>query len=110
LKHMVADKINYRQGGKIVSMTKQPTKGRGNEGGLRIGEMETNAILSHGIAAFMKESMMERSDKYKVDGVNVPYTFKLFTQEMQTMSIDMIKVKDTEQEMYTIDHDEDIVD
>ena len=103
LKHMVADKINYRQGGKIVSMTKQPTKGRGNEGGLRIGEMETNAILSHGVAAFMKESMMERSDKYKFDGVNVPYTFKLLTQELQTMSIDMIKIKDTEQKMFTID-------
>jgi DNA-directed RNA polymerase II subunit RPB2 len=114
LKHMVADKINYRRDGKIVNITKQPTKGRGNDGGLRIGEMETNVLLSHGISSFMKESMMERSDKHKikldeetgqityvnkkkgiipsdvsnVKNVEMPYAFKLFVQEMQTMSID----------------------
>ena len=63
LKHMVEDKINYRgRGGAIDFLTKQPVKGRANNGGLRIGEMETNAIASHGLAAFMKESMMHRSD------------------------------------------------
>ena len=34
-------------------------------GGGRIGEMERDAILSHGISSFLKESFMERSDKYK---------------------------------------------
>ena len=29
------------------------------------GEMERDAILSHGISSFLKESFMERSDKYK---------------------------------------------
>jgi DNA-directed RNA polymerase II subunit RPB2 len=114
LKHMVADKVNYRRDGKIVNVTKQPTKGRGNDGGLRIGEMETNVLISHGVAAFMKESLMERSDKHRVklsehDGqityvntkngiveknvwdlknLEIPYAFKLFVQEMQSMSID----------------------
>ena len=110
LKHMVADKINYRQGGKIVSMTKQPTKGRGNDGGLRIGEMETNAILSHGVAAFMKESMMERSDKYKLDDLHMPYSFKLLSQELQTMSIDMKLSKESEQDMYRVEYDSDEFD
>ena len=60
---MVEDKINYRgRGGAVDFLTKQPVKGRANNGGLRIGEMETNAIASHGLAAFMKESMMDRSD------------------------------------------------
>lgn len=119
LKHMVADKVNYRLEGKVVSMTKQPTKGRGNEGGLRIGEMETNAILSHGVSAFMKESMMERSDKYRMfveddhgrnTAVNLPYTFKLFDQELQTMSVKMIPIKNDEQIMYAVDNDVDDFD
>jgi len=114
LKHMVADKINYRRDGKIVNVTKQPTKGRGNDGGLRIGEMETNVLISHGLSSFMKETMMERSDKdffnvsdtdgrliyvnkkkriqpddvERIRGISIPYAFKLFVQEMQTMSID----------------------
>ena len=64
LKHMVSDKVNYRTTGPITSTSRQPTKGRANGGGLRIGEMETNAILGHGLGSFIKESMMERSDKY----------------------------------------------
>lgn len=116
LKHMVADKINYRHkhNSKIVGLTRQPTKGRGDDGGLRIGEMEMNVLISHGISSFMKESCMERSDKYfvwldKDSGqirdynpeahiygcnnavkIEVPYAFKLFIQEVQTMSIDPI--------------------
>jgi DNA-directed RNA polymerase II subunit RPB2 len=63
LKHMVNDKINYRDDkGPIENMTKQPTEGRGNGGGLRIGEMETNAIIAHGIASFLNESLMSRAD------------------------------------------------
>jgi DNA-directed RNA polymerase II subunit RPB2 len=113
LKHMVADKINYRLQGKVVGLTQQPTKGRGNNGGLRIGEMESNVIVSHGMSAFLKESMMERSDKTSVyvgdqgqliaynerrrrvvdDGVKnykkvyMPHSFKLLTQELITMNI-----------------------
>ena len=64
LKHMVQDKINYRDSGPLTSMTRQPTQGRANGGGLRIGEMETNAILAHGISAFIKESLSDRSDQY----------------------------------------------
>ena len=61
---MVSEKVNYRTTEATTSYTKQPTKGRANGGGLRIGEMETNAILGHGLGSSLKESMMERSDKY----------------------------------------------
>jgi len=114
LKHMVSDKINYRNKGKIQGMTMQPTKGRSNEGGLKIGEMESSAIVAHGMMSFIKESMMERSDKNKfyVDKqtgemigdinsklnfynghldfapIEIPHAFKLFTQELKTMCID----------------------
>ena len=117
LKHMVNDKMNYRggNGAPVTSTTRQPTQGRANQGGLRIGEMETNALLAHGMGSFAKESMMERSDKYKylvdVDNgvgaipihktpksyidddsktfayVEVPYSFKLLTQELNALSI-----------------------
>ena len=66
LKHMVADKINYRARGKVDQLTRQPTHGRAKGGGLRIGEMETNAILGHGIQSFASESMMERADAHRV--------------------------------------------
>lgn len=112
LKHMVSDKINFRDTGRVLSMTMQPTKGRSNEGGLRIGEMETNGLISHGMSSFMKESLMERSDKHRfyvdkytgeiigvnpkmdvyhghkhISAVEIPYAFKLLTQELNTMCI-----------------------
>ena len=44
--------------------TKQPPSGRAAGGGLRVGEMERDAILSHGALQFLKETMYERSDAY----------------------------------------------
>jgi DNA-directed RNA polymerase II subunit RPB2 len=66
LKHMVKDKINSRNTGKVTMKTHQPPSGRAAGGGLRIGEMERDAILSHGAVQFLKETMMERSDAYNV--------------------------------------------
>ena len=86
-------------------LTKQPAAGRANNGGLRIGEMERDSILSHCIASFLNESVMERSDKYKVqidnktgmishdgdDGnkkmVKMPHAMKLLIQELESMSV-----------------------
>jgi DNA-directed RNA polymerase II subunit RPB2 len=64
LKHMVKDKINSRATGPLSLKTRQPPSGRSVGGGLRIGEMERDAILSHGALQFLKETMIERSDKY----------------------------------------------
>jgi DNA-directed RNA polymerase II subunit RPB2 len=64
LKHMPEDKWNARAEGRREQRTHQPTGGRGAQGGLRIGEMERDAILGHGVASFMRESLMKRADGY----------------------------------------------
>ena len=64
LKQLVKDKINYRARGPNTALTRQPVSGRANDGGLRIGEMEKDSVVSHGMTDFLRESMMERGDKY----------------------------------------------
>ena len=104
LKIMVADKVHSRGTGPYQSLTKQPAAGRANNGGLRIGEMERDSILAHGVSGFLRESMMERSDKCTVPidqqtgfidseigpntaEIQIPYAFKLLMQELQAMSL-----------------------
>jgi DNA-directed RNA polymerase II subunit RPB2 len=117
LKHMVADKVHARGTGAKDQLTRQPTSGRSAGGGLRIGEMERDTVLAHGLAQFAKESMMERSDKYSyavcrdcgviavqphrgltecracdsenIGIVETPYAFKLLIQEFEAMGIQM---------------------
>lgn len=66
LKHMVEDKWQARGQGRREQRTHQPTGGRGQQGGLKIGEMDRDAIIAHGGMSFVKESFMERSDGAKV--------------------------------------------
>ena len=66
LKHMPKDKINYRARGPRTALTRQTVQGRANNGGLRIGEMDRDCLIGHGISHFVKESMMVRGDQFKV--------------------------------------------
>jgi len=64
LKHMVKDKINYRARGPNQALTRQPVQGRANDGGLRIGEMERDGVMAHGMSYFLNESFLTRGDEY----------------------------------------------
>jgi DNA-directed RNA polymerase II subunit RPB2 len=66
LKHMVEDKQHARATGPNVILTRQPVEGRRREGGLRIGEMERDCILSHGLSQFLKETYLDRSDNFRI--------------------------------------------
>ena len=117
LKHMSGDKIHSRASGPIVTMTRQPAEGRSSHGGLRFGEMERDCMIAHGASNFLKERMMDVSDKYHVficqecnltavanpktntyeckncnnykhfKKVFIPYSCKLLSQELQCINI-----------------------
>ena len=64
LKHMTADKVHSRSTGPRTTVTRQPTEGRSNHGGLRLGEMERDCLVSYGGSRTLIERYLYASDAY----------------------------------------------
>jgi hypothetical protein len=109
---------NSRAAGNITALTKQPAGGRAQDGGLRIGEMERDCMISQGISVAVTESLYTTSDVYtvniceicgniislptecrvcrksKIATVNLPYATKLLIQELTSLNVGLsIQVK-----------------
>ncbi len=118
LRHHVLDKIQIRGRGNMLPLTHQPVEGRSNQGGLRVGEMERDALISHGSTSLLLERLMIVSDKYTVivcdacgtiainnikenkficrqcketsySSITIPYIFKLMMQYLSGMSMNV---------------------
>lgn len=62
LRHMVNDKYQVRTTGPVVPTTGQPIQGRKRGGGIRVGEMERDALLAHGTAFLLQDRLLNCSD------------------------------------------------
>ena len=66
LQKFVVEEVYSISTGPTCVLTRQPLEGKANKGGLRIGEMEHDCIISHGEGHFIMEKFRDDSDGFDI--------------------------------------------
>jgi len=61
--------FQVRTTGPVDPLTQQPVKGRKKHGGVRFGEMERDALISHGTPFLLQDRLFNNSDKTLVGNI-----------------------------------------
>jgi len=77
LQHQVEEKMFYRITGNVNSISKQPTEGKANNGGLRIGEMEKDALVAHRASAILQDMFRNNTDSMEIKYCNVCHSLTI---------------------------------
>ena len=113
LHHLVDDKIHARSTGPYSMVTQQPLGGKAQFGGQRFGEMEVWALEAYGAAHTLQEILTVKSDDVvgrvktyeaivKGDNVpepGIPESFKVLIKELQSLSLDVKVLTETDEEI-----------
>jgi len=100
---MVEDKMHARSTGPYSLITQQPLGGKAQNGGQRLGEMETWALQAHGAAHVLQEMLTIKSDDIEgrnaayeaiVKGTEViepsiPESFRVLVKELHSLGLDI---------------------
>jgi DNA-directed RNA polymerase II subunit RPB2 len=116
LKHLVHEKFHSRATGPVNLQTRQPPEGRGHDGGLKFGVMESDSSNASGNSYLTKDRLMDSSDatdvyacadcgssayrakdrqvslcqycsSSKIERIQLPYGTKLMNQELSALNI-----------------------
>lgn len=83
LRHQVDDKVQFRNGGNIDIVTKQPVSGRKRSGGLRFGQMERDILIGLGAWNTIKEIWSIDRSKIKIDSKTGRINWIRYDKEME---------------------------
>nr|YP_009915508.1 RNA polymerase beta subunit [Cyperus rotundus]YP_010290681.1 RNA polymerase beta subunit [Cyperus glomeratus]YP_010292604.1 RNA polymerase beta subunit [Cyperus michelianus]QNA49736.1 RNA polymerase beta subunit [Cyperus rotundus]QOE56850.1 RNA polymerase beta subunit [Cyperus rotundus]ULQ64710.1 RNA polymerase beta subunit [Cyperus glomeratus]ULQ64796.1 RNA polymerase beta subunit [Cyperus michelianus] len=103
--HQVDDKIHGRSTGPYTLVTQQPLRGRANQGGQRVGEMEVWALEGFGVAHILQEILTYKSDHIRArkEILNTmliggrapnpeddfPETFRVLVRELRSLALEL---------------------